>query len=115
MKEIKSNPSKIISTYIIPKDEEIMVSSIAGVKNVKLTEIQIMDRQSNGSFIVKDRINGTALVAKMISEKTVPVKEEAAIVAPINAVIEDKEYKTLKNIDEKMNEIELQLDDIEEK
>ena len=114
MKEIKSNPSKIIDTYIVPRDEELMVSSVAGVKNVKLTEIAIMDRQSNGSFIVKDRITGVSLVAKMISEKAPEVKETAPVITN-TPVIEDKEYKALKNIDEKMNAIEMQLDDIEEK
>ena len=68
-----------------------------------------MDRHSNGSFIVKDRIVNTWLVSKMINDVTneIDVNSEPIVV--------DKEYQSLKNIDEKMNEIDITLDDIEEK
>ena len=69
MKEIKSNPSKIIKCYLMSSKEEIIVTSIAESKKVKLTEIAIMDRQSNGSFIVKDRILDTYKVCEIISNK----------------------------------------------
>ena len=111
MKEIKSNPSKILSCYIIPTKEELVVTSIKESKTVKLTEISIMDRQSNGSFIVKDRIMNTYPVAKLIKEhaevKPTEVTEE------IKITNEDKEYRSLKNIDNVMESIEMQLDDIE--
>mgnify|MGYP003502699974 FL=1 len=69
MKVIKSNPSKIVSSYIVPKDTELVITSIAEVKPVKLTEIAIMDKQSNGSFIVKDRVLDTYMKCKLISDK----------------------------------------------
>jgi topoisomerase-4 subunit A len=115
MKEIKSNPSKIIDCYLLPSKEELMITSIAEVKIIKLTEISIMDRQSNGSFVVKDRIIDTAKVAKMISHNDVK-NDEAKIVADEDkqVVIKgNKEYKSLKNIDEKMLSIDEYLDDIE--
>ena len=112
MKEIKSNPSKILACYLVPSKESMMVRSIAEEKIVKLTEISIMDRQSNGSFVVKDRITDVSLIPSMITEKTEVVEKtvQDSIIIP-----EDKEYKSLKNIDDKMRTIELQLDDIEEK
>ena len=115
MKEIKSNPSKIIDCYLLPSKEELMITSIAEVKIIKLTEISIMDRQSNGSFVVKDRIIDTAKVVKMISHNDVK-NDEAKIVADEDkqVVIKgNKEYKSLKNIDEKMLSIDEYLDDIE--
>ena len=70
-----------------------------------------MDRQSNGSFIVKDRIINTYPVAKLIKENNEEIitdnKEE------IKIINNDKEYKSLKNIDNVMESIEMQLDDIE--
>ena len=112
MKEIKSNPSRIIDSYIIPKDSELTVTSNKDVRNVKLTEIAIMDRQSNGSFISKDGIISVNKVAKMVSKDS--NLEKTSDIVTDNIVV-DKEYKALKNIDEKMNVIEMQLDDIEEK
>ena len=110
MKEIKSNPSKIISCYLVSSKEEIEVVSIAEVKNIKLTEISIMDKASNGSFVVKDKIMETHLVAKLISDNSSNVvnKEEDKI-----TIIENKEMKSLKSIDDKMLSIDKQLDDIE--
>ena len=110
MKEIKSNPSKIINAYLINSKEELNVVSIAEVKRVKLTEISIMDRHSNGSFIVKDRIMNTYQIAHLITIDDIKNNHNER---PI-IVSEDKEYKSLKNIDDKMKTIELQLDDIEE-
>ena len=106
MKEIKSNPSKIISCYLVSSKEEIGVVSIAEVKNIKLTEISIMDKASNGSFIVKDKIMETYLIAKLVSNNS--TKEDNKI-----TVIENKEMKSLKSIDDKMLSIDKQLDDIE--
>lgn len=110
MKEIKSNPSKIISCYLVSSKEEIEVVSIAEVKKMKLTEISIMDRQSNGSFVVKDKIMNTHLIAKLVSNNNLVIddKDDSKIV-----VMNNKEMKSLKNIDDKMLSIEKQLDDIE--
>ena len=107
MKEIKSNPSRVFDTYIMPSKEEIVVSSIAGSKVMKLTEISIMDRQSNGSFIVKDRLVNTHKVVN-ISGNEIKKNEDNK---EVNIVINTD--KTLKNIDEKMMSIDRQLDDIE--
>ncbi len=107
MKEIKSNPSRVFDTYIMSSKEEIVVSSIAGSKVMKLTEISIMDRQSNGSFIVKDRLVDTHKVVN-ISGNDVNKNDDNK---EVNIVINTD--KTLKNIDEKMMSIDRQLDDIE--
>ena len=110
MKEIKSNPSKIVDCYLVSSKEELEIVSIAETKTIKLTEISIMDRPSNGSFIVKDRIMDTYLIAKLISNENNSIvdKEETKVV-----VMDNKEMKSLKSIDDKMLSIEKQLDDIE--
>ena len=76
-------------------------------KVMKLTEISIMDRQSNGSFIVKDRLVDTHKVVN-ISGNDVNKNDDNK---EVNIVINTD--KTLKNIDEKMMSIDRQLDDIE--
>jgi len=119
MKEIKSNPSKIIKSYLIPTNKEIIVTSIAEEKIVKLTEISIMDRQSNGSFIVKDRVMDSYQVAIMIDEKmsrtSISVSEVDEEVTDKGKSLSnnDKEYKSLKDIDNKIMTIDEILDSIE--
>ena len=114
MKEIKSNPSKIIDVYLIPSKEEITVTSVNETKTLKLTEISIMDRQSNGSFIVKDKIINTyhnvGLSNKENDDVVSQVNSNEEIV---NTIKESKELKSLKTIDEKMMTIDEYLDDIE--
>ena len=119
MKIIKSNPSKIVKCYLINSKEEIVVKSINEDKNVKLTEIAIMDKQSNGSFIVKDRLVDSYQVALMISDETVNktsnVESKENIDDSIKKEISsnNREYKSLKNIDEKIMTIDEILDNIE--
>ena len=112
MKEIKSNPSKVIDVYIMPSKEELVVCSVMGNKTMKLTEISIMDRQSNGSFIVKDKIVGTHRVVNL-SDNGNNSKDKQTDNGIILGVNNDKEYKSLKSIDEKMLFIDKQLDNIE--
>ena len=115
MKEIKSNPSRIMTAYLVSAKEDITVVTIAGSKVVKLTEIAIMDRQSNGSFIAKDRLLTTYRNIKLLGKDELSKEETTNNQQVINEapVRMSREYKSLKNIDEKMNQIEIQLDDIE--
>ena len=110
MKEIKSNPSRIFDVYVMPSKEEISVSSITGTKIMKLTEISIMDRQSNGSFIVKDKIINTHKIVSLVSNniKDISNGDERNLIINNN-----KEYQSLKNVDEKMMIIDKKLNDIE--
>ena len=102
MKPIKSNPSKIINTYIMSSKDEIGIISIAEVKEVKNTEISIMDRQSNGSYIVKDRVMSTYHKAYLISNEKESIE-----------VVDNKEMNDLKKVDDKINQVDDILNDIE--
>ena len=116
MKEIKSNPSKIIRTYLIPSKEEIVIASISGNKEVKLTEISIMDRQSNGSFVVKDRVMDTYRTVEMVSQNSDDLKKsnDSEIVEEKKVTITtSKEVKSLKAIDDKIMTIDEILNNIE--
>ena len=72
-----------------------------------------MDRQSNGSFIVKDKIINTyhnvGLSNKENDDVVSQVNSNEEIV---NTIKESKELKSLKTIDEKMMTIYEYLDDI---
>lgn len=108
MKEIKSNPSKIVNAYLINTKEEINIVSIAEIREVKLTEISIMDRQSNGSYIVKDRVMDTYRKVSLIESNM----QSNVVVKDTNSIV-DKDLKNLKNIDNKILTIDEILNNIE--
>lgn len=115
MKTIKSNPSKIVKCYLINSKEEITVKSINEEKKIKLTEISIMDKQSNGSFVVKDRLLDSYLNVSLIDNNSNGeiVKEEIATETKKVISNNNRELKVLKDIDDKIMTIDLVLDDIE--
>ena len=117
MKEIKSNPSKIIRTYLMPLKEEIVINSISGSKEVKLTEISIMDRQSNGSFVVKDRVMDTHKCVSIVSQYSDDLKKSSdeEVVDEKKFVTMNKEAKSLKAIDDKIMNIDEILNNMENK
>jgi len=106
MKEIKSNPSKIINVYIENNKTEIGVITEKEVKIVKLTEISIMDRYSNGSYVVKDRIIDSYLVTNLVDESSDEVVNEEKVI--------EKTTDSLKTIDDRMVTIDSLLNNIEE-
>ena len=80
MKEIKSNPSKIVSTYIMNGKNEIIISTDKENKQLKLTEIPIMDRASNGSYVVKDKANCSYKVINLTNKDDYIIKESDVVI-----------------------------------
>lgn len=111
MKEIKSNPSRIVSIYIEKVKNEINITSIKENKTIKLSEISIMDRASNGSFIVKDRILYTYPVVKLISRDI--LDEPLETISDEKKTYDNKELDYVKKIDNKILTIDNLLDNIE--
>ena len=106
MKEIKSNPSKIIKVYALPTKNEIVVTTKNYEKELKLSEIPIMDRYSNGSYIVKDKIIDTHELTKLTS------KEDLEKEVEVEPVVE-KHQESLKEIDDRMMTIDDLLKNME--
>ena len=124
MKEIKSNPSHIIDAYVENTKSIIHVVTDKEDKEIKLTDIPIMDRYSNGSYIVKDRINNSYLkieqplskevfdeqIEEIIEEEKPKQKQEQTTLSFDNLYKE-----SLKSVDDRMVVINNFLDDIEGK
>ena len=68
MKEIKSNPSHIVDAYVEDVKTEVVVVTKKYEKEMKIVDIPIMDRYSNGSFVVKDKIKDTHLKVQELSK-----------------------------------------------
>ena len=109
MKEIKSNPSKIVKVYITNTKKEINIVTIKGTKTVKLNEMPIMDRYSNGSYVVKDRVTDVYTIESIKSKDDIEVSDITEIVLPDNT----KNQTSLKEVDDRFMTIDDLLNNIE--
>lgn len=106
MKVIKSNPSKIVKTYIASTRNMIGIVSDNYVKEIKLTDIPIMDRYSNGSYVIKDRIINAYMVTSLISKEDIN-KDDNNVSVP-------KQDISLKAIDDALASVDSIIGDIRE-
>ena len=114
MKEVKSNPQKIFSAYVIDKTS-ITIKADDNTKTLKLTEIPIMERYSIGSSIIKKQITDTYTVKELQNKNDL----ERNIVTnlsddDIEEIIDDtREQLSLNEIDDKFLEVDEILDDFD--
>ena len=108
MKAIKSNPSKIINVYLLSGKENLGIVTDNYIKYIKINDIAIMDRLSNGSYIVKDKINTTFKVCNLITKENFSKKEEKDLKEPQKEV-------SLEEVDSKMLTIDGILKNVNKK
>ena len=109
IREVKTNPYKILKTFITDSRNYIGLKN-SDINKYKLTELTISDRHSTGSQITKHNITDAYLDAvlvrnnkeqiNLISEEEVSVKEEVEEVKP------KKERISLKEIDDRLMTID---------
>ena len=103
MKVIKSNPSKIVNVYIANNKNVVGIISDNYSKLVKISEVSIMDRYSNGSYVIKDRINNSYMVTDLVSED-----EE---VSTTHGSSDVKKDISLKEIDDELSKVDSIIND----
>lgn len=108
MKEIKNNPSKIVNIYLLSGKENLGIVTDNYIKYIKINDIAIMDRFSNGSYIVKDKINATFKLCDLITKDSFTKKEEKDLEEPQKEV-------SLEEVDSKMFTIDDILKNINKK
>ena len=104
MKVIKSNPSRVISVYIEDSKSLIGIVSDNYTKEVKITEIPIMDRYSNGSYVIKDRILSSYNIKGMETYNDKEKEDKTSVKVEKSAV-------SLKEIDDKLSSIDSIIND----
>ncbi len=108
MKVIKSNPSKVIKVYIVSPKKLIGILSENYSKIVRVSEVSIMDRYSNGSYIIKDKIVNSYLVASLIGKESVDYEKKETIKFV-------KRDVSLKEIDDRLQNIDDMIDEMDKK
>lgn len=111
LREVKSNPQEIIKVFIGDAKKNIIIKSNDKEKELKLTEIPIMDRYSTGSTISKSMIDDVYEIKELIKDDLENSKD---ISKPISKQ-ESKEKKeiSLKEIDDKFMTIDDFLDNFD--
>ncbi len=109
IREVKTNPYKILKTFITDSKNYIGLKN-SDINKYKLTELPISDRHSTGSQITKHNITDAYLDAvlvrnnkeqiNLISEEDVNIKKEAEEIKP------KKERISLKEIDDRLMTID---------
>lgn len=117
MKEIKSNPSKVVKVYVTNPKNNIIVISDKYTKEIKLTEIPIMDRYSNGSYIIKDKLKDSYLLKEIITKEDFDgleyIEDKKSEQVALSFDMLNKE--SLKQVDDEMVIINNFLDNVEGK
>ena len=98
MKVIKSNPSKIVKTYITNSKNTIGIVSDNYSKIVKLNEIPIMDRNSNGSYVIKDKIIDSYIINEIMNKDNNQEKKEEIKI--------EKKQISLMEIDDELSRVD---------
>ena len=107
LKEIKSNPQEIVKALIVDSKKHIGIKKGEDIKEIKNTEIPIMERYSIGSLINKIGIEDVYEVQELITKKDT-IKEEVK-----KDKQELKKDISLKDIDDKMITVDDILDDLD--
>lgn len=117
MKEIKSNPSSVVKAYVEDTKRVVHIVTDKYDKSVKVIEIPIMDRYSNGSYVVKDKIKNCYLEVISLSKEDFDglefVEDKKPEQMQLNFDMLNKE--SLKEVDDRMVIINNFLDNIEGK
>ena len=75
LREVKSNPQEILKTYVSDAKKMIVLVSDNDTKEIKLTEIPIMDRNSTGSTITKKKLDNVYEVSHLTKDDVTNKKE----------------------------------------
>ena len=102
---VKTNPHKLLSTYITDSKDKIGAINLKGINIFKNAEIPIADRYSTGSSISNVR------VVKTFIPKELENKDDIKEVEEIEVIEEPKKEVSLKEIDEEILTIDDFLDD----
>lgn len=108
LREVKSNPQEIIKVFVGDAKRNILLKSNGKDKELKLTEIPIMDRYSTGSTISKSKIDLVSDIASLTSDDIEAPKEISKPVTKEEA--KEKKEVSIKEIDDKFMTIDDFLD-----
>ena len=110
LREVKSNPQEIIKVFVSDAKHNIIINTKGDDKELKLTEIPIMDRYSTGSTISKSKID---IVRSSVSLTKDDMSGEEISSPVIKEESKKEKEVSLKEIDDKFMTIDDFLDNFD--
>ena len=110
LREVKSNPQEIIKVFVSDAKHNIIINTNGDDKELKLTEIPIMDRYSTGSTISKSKID---IVRSSVSLTKDDMSGEEISSPVIKEESKKEKEVSLKEIDDKFMTIDDFLDNFD--
>lgn len=111
LREVKSNPQEIIKVFVGDAKRNILLKMDGKDKELKLTEIPIMDRYSTGSSISKTKLDLVSDIASLTKDDIETAKEISKPV--IKEETKEKKEVSIKEIDDKFMTIDDFLDNFD--
>lgn len=111
LREVKSNPQEILKVFVGDAKRNILLKSNGKDKDLKLTEIPIMDRYSTGSAISKLKLDLVSDIASLTKDDIEKTKEISKPVTKEEA--KEKKEVSIKEIDDKFMTIDDFLDNFD--
>ena len=111
LREVKSNPQEVMKVLVGDAKHNIVIKSNDKLKEMKLTEIPIMDRYSTGSAISKTKID--EIYEPAILTKISEMKKEEVSKPVTKEESKEKKEVSLKEIDDKFMTIDDFLDNFD--
>lgn len=108
IREVKTNPYKILKTFVIGSKEELGLLHKEDIKTIKSTEISISDRYSVGSAISKKKIKDVFKLKELKTKDDLESEDDIEVLDEV-----PKRDVSLKEIDDKIMTIDDFLDDFE--
>ncbi|MBE6151761.1 MAG: DNA topoisomerase IV subunit A [Firmicutes bacterium] len=99
IRDVKTNPYYIFKTFVVNSRTTLMIQIGNDFKQIKVSELSILDRYSTGSSLSKANIKNVFLETKLVEEEIVEIDE-----------CEEKEI-SLENVDKKIMTIDDFLDE----
>ena len=106
IRDVKTNPYYILKAFILNHKDSLVLKIGGDYKEIKVTELPIMDRYSTGSSLSKANIKNVLECAKVIDKEQ--NKKEELLEQSKSEVVEDI---SLEHVDEKIMTIDDFLDD----
>ena len=104
IRDVKTNPYRIIKTFVENSKELLEIINTEGTIQIKLTELPILDRYSTGSVISKHKIFDIYKIKNLETKEIKELKKEEYVISE----------NELPSIDQKMMTIDDFLDDFKE-
>lgn len=108
IREVKTNPYSIVKTFVADNRDYFGIKT-SSIKEIKVTELSIMDRYSTGSQITKKEIVDVYIVKQLLKREEA-INNKTEDIAKIEKDIPKKEQISLEEIDDRLMTIDDFLD-----